>query len=124
MPSCGQMSLDGSIHPHVVQNGNGFVVEFSCTLNEILWMARAPKEGKRGSRIEFSKQIWGRVKRSRSGVIYEKQESLVNAFKDPVVGRVVGKAQECIAGELNVPLNLLPALLRIPPVSGDRKRAI
>ena len=57
MSSCGQMSLNGSVHPHVVQNGNGFVVEFSCTLNEILWMARASKEGKRGSRIEFSKQV-------------------------------------------------------------------
>ena len=57
-------------------------------------------------------------------MICEKQESLVNAFKNPVVGRVVGKAQECIAGELDVPLNLLPALLRIPPVSGDGKGAI
>ena len=42
---------------------------------------------------------------------------MIDAFKDPAFGRVVSKAKKCIVGELNVPLNLLPAFFMVPPLA-------
>ena len=46
MPPCCQMSSDGTIYSHVVENGDGLVVKFSCALDKALGVAGTTQKGK------------------------------------------------------------------------------
>ena len=53
-----------------------------------------------------------------------KESLLINSFENPVAMGVIRKAKERITGDLNIPLNLLPALITVPPVAREGKGAL
>lgn len=50
--------------------------------------------------------------------------SRVGALESPLAGREVDEAEEGVVGELDVPLDALPAIGGVPPVPGEGEGAV
>ncbi len=48
----------------------------------------------------------------------------VDSFEEPVLRRFVGEAEEGFVRELDVPFDLLPTFVGVPPMTGERKGAV
>ena len=49
---------------------------------------------------------------------------LVDPFEQPAMGSFVDEAEEGLVGELEIPLDVLPAFVGIPPGAGEREGAV
>ena len=116
----------GSLDSHMVEESDGLIAKFRCTVDKILRLAGAPEEGEGGAGVEFGEQVRSKVRKilSSPGPSGIRRTSFVDALKEPVSGRLAGETEEGLVGKLKIPFDALPVFGGIPPVARERKGAV